>query len=69
MGAYEFNPAVAPVLQSAVSRRVHGLAGPFDLVLTLTTPPTINHNPTTEPRVGPAFQLVFTYDKPITRRR
>ncbi len=54
-----------PVLQSAASRKVHGAAGPFDLALTLTTPPTINHNPTTEPRAGPAFQLVFTFDKPI----
>ena len=67
MGAYEFNPVggTTPVLQSAASRRVHGVNGTFNLPLTLTTPPTINHNPTTEPRLGPAHQLVFTFDKPL----
>jgi uncharacterized repeat protein (TIGR01451 family) len=57
---------VAPVLQSAVLRRVHGAAGTFDLPLTLTTPPTVNHNPTTEPRSGTTHQIVFTYDKPLS---
>jgi subtilisin family serine protease len=51
-----------PVLQSAVSRKVHGAAGTFDLPLTLT-PLT---NPTTEPRQGPTQTIVFTFDKPIT---
>jgi hypothetical protein len=53
------------VLQSIVARKVHGAAGTFDLPLTFLTPPTINHNPTTEPRQGPTHQLVFTYDKPL----
>lgn len=52
----------AAVLQSAVSRKVHGAAGTFDLPLTLT-PVT---DPTTEPRQGPAQTIVFTFDKPIT---
>jgi hypothetical protein len=52
----------APVLANAVSRRVHGAAGTFDLPLVLT-PVT---NPTTEPRQGPAQTIVFTFDKPIT---
>ena len=54
--------AVAPVLASAVSRKVHGAAGTFDLPL-LLTPVT---NPTTEPRQGPLQTIVFTFDKPIT---
>jgi hypothetical protein len=58
--------ASPPVLQSAVLRRVHGAAGTFDLPLTLTTPPTINHNPTTEPRSGTTHQIVLTYDKPLS---
>ena len=40
---------VPAVLQSAVSRKVQGAAGTFDLPLTLTP---VN-NPTTEPRQGP----------------
>ncbi len=52
----------APVFQSAVSRRVHGGSGTFDLPLTLL-PLT---NPSTEPRQGPAQTIVFTFDKPIT---
>ncbi len=50
-----------PTLQSAVSRKVHGAAGTFDLPLSAV--PT---NPTTEPRQGPAQTIVFTFDKPIT---
>ena len=57
--------ALPPVLSGASSRRVHGVAGTFDQALTLTTPPTINHNPTTEPRQGPLHTIVFTYDKPM----
>ena len=50
-----------PTLASVVSRRVHGAAGTFDLVLgNLAT------NPTTEPRQGPAFTIVFTFDKAVT---
>jgi hypothetical protein len=55
--------AVAPVLQSVASRRVHGAAGPFDLPLLVA--PAVNHNPTTEPRQGPAQTIVFTFDKPV----
>lgn len=49
-----------PVFQSAVSRKVHGAAGTFDLPLSAV--PT---NPTTEPRQGPTQTIVFTFDKPI----
>ena len=50
-----------PVLASAASRRVHGTAGTFDLPLSL-----LATNPTTEPRQGPAFTIVFTFDKAVT---
>jgi hypothetical protein len=53
-------PPTAPALQSVVSRKVHGAAGTFDVPLSAM--PT---NPTTEPRIGPAQTLVFTFDKPI----
>ena len=53
--------ASAPMFQSAVSRRVHGAAGPFDLPLSAANV----HNPTTEPRQGPNQTLVFTFDKPV----
>jgi hypothetical protein len=49
-----------PALVSAVSRKVHGAAGTFDLPL-----PLVPTNPATEPRIGPAQTLVFTFDKPI----
>jgi hypothetical protein len=52
---------VPPTLQSAVSRKVHGAAGTFDLPLS-----AVSTNPTTEPRQGPAQTIVFTFDKPIT---
>lgn len=26
----------------------------------------VNHNPTTEPRIGPNHMIVFTFDKPVT---
>ncbi len=58
--------ASPPSLVSAVSRRVHGSAGTFDLPLSLVVPPAINHNPTTEPRQGPAQTIVFTFDKAIS---
>jgi len=60
MGAYEFNPVVPPVFQSAVSRKVHG-AQTFNLPLSLV--PTA---PTIEPRTGPTQMIVFTFDKPVT---
>ncbi len=53
-------PSAPPVLVGVVSRKVHGAAGTFDLPLSAV--PT---NPTTEPRTGPDFQLVFTFDKPL----
>ncbi len=53
-----------PTLASAGSRRVHG-GVPYDLPLSLVAPPSINTNPTTEPRQGPAQALVFTFDRPI----
>jgi len=52
---------VPPTLQSAVSRKLHGAAGTFDLTLSAVTT-----NPTTEPRQGPAQTIVFTFDKPIS---
>jgi hypothetical protein len=54
------SPPVAPALQSAVSRKIHGTAGTFDLGLS-----AVDTNPTTEPRQGPAQTIVFTFDKPI----
>ena len=53
--------AAAPVLQGGVSRKVHGSAGTFDLPLSLSD----IHNPTTEPRQGPGYTIVFTFDKTI----
>ncbi len=53
-----------PVLVSAVLSKVHGVAGTFDLPLSIA-PPT-NINPTTEPRAGPNHRIVYTFDKPIT---
>ena len=50
-----------PVFLGAVSRKVHGGAGTFELPLSL-----VATNPTTEPRQGPAQTIVFTFDKPIS---
>jgi hypothetical protein len=58
IGAFEFIPLA---LVNAVSRRVHGGAGTFDLPLSPVTT-----NPSTEPRQGPAQSIVFTFDKPIS---
>jgi protocatechuate 3,4-dioxygenase beta subunit len=52
---------LTPGFGSAVSRKVHGAAGTFDLPLSAVTT-----NPTTEPRIGPVQTIVFTFDKPIT---
>jgi len=49
-----------PTLAVGTSHRVHGAAGPFDLVFR-----TVTTNPTTEPRLGPAHNIVFTFDKPV----
>jgi hypothetical protein len=60
-GAIAFaEPGPPAALLGAVSRKVHGAAGTFDLPLA-TTP----LNPSTEPRTGPAQTIVFTFDKPI----
>lgn len=60
-GAIRFDVPGAPaVLQGAVSRKVHGAAGTFNLPLAATP-----LNPSTEPRIGPAQTVVFTFDKPI----
>jgi hypothetical protein len=59
-------PPTPPGMLGASSRKVHGAAGTFDLALSFVAPPNINHNPTTEPRQGPAQTIVFTFDKAIT---
>jgi hypothetical protein len=51
----------APVMIRVSSRKVHGSAGTFDLPLS-----TVATNPTSEPRLGPAHSIVFTFDKPIS---
>ncbi len=58
-------PAPTPILQSVVSRKVHGSAGPFDVNIDFTIP--IGGLVNTEPRaIGSGFTLVFTFDRPIT---
>ncbi len=55
--------ASSPVFVSAKSRRVHGLAGTFDVLLN-----AVAASPTTEPRSGGAggnHTIVFTFDKPV----
>jgi hypothetical protein len=51
--------SVAPLLLSAVSRKVHGAAGAFDMALTLN--PLVN--PTVEPRRNGPTQVLFTFNK------
>jgi uncharacterized repeat protein (TIGR02543 family) len=51
----------APLQVGASSRKVHGASGTFDLPLSLAD----IHNPSTEPRQGPAQTIVFTFDKPV----
>jgi hypothetical protein len=53
-----FAPAANLVL--AQSRKVHGGAGTFDLLLS-----AVSANPTTEPRLGPGQTIVFTFDRAI----
>ena len=50
-----------PALLGVSSRKVHGNAGAFDLPL--GSDPA---NPTTEPRLGPAHTIIFTFDAPVT---
>ena len=50
-----------PTLDGAVSRKVHGSAGTFDLPLS-----SLPANPTVEPRQGASAPIVFTFDKPVT---
>ena len=59
-------PPLSPSAAVMMTERVHGAAGPFDLVMSTVTPPNVNHNPTTEPRQGPNHNVVFTFDKPVT---
>jgi hypothetical protein len=49
-----------PTLQSAVSRKVHGAAGTFDLTLAQGA-----MNPTTEPRQSSTATIVMTFEVPI----
>ena len=60
MCAIPVNAQTAPVLVSAASRKVHGVAGTFNLSLVLTA-----DNPTTEPRLGPSQTIVFTFNKAV----
>jgi hypothetical protein len=75
VAAYSGNPTNAPAssgplmetivgtgltMTGVSSRKVHGSAGTFDLPLS-----TVATNPTTEPRIGPAQTIVFTFDRPI----
>ena len=50
-----------PVFVSAVSRKVHGTAGTFNLALS-----GVATDPTTESRQGPTQRIVLTFDKAIT---
>jgi Calx-beta domain/Putative Ig domain len=50
---------VLPV--SAVSRKVHGAAGTFDVPLSL-----VATNPTTEPRIGPTHTIVIPFASAVT---
>jgi Calx-beta domain/Putative Ig domain len=50
---------VLPV--SAVSRKVHGAAGTFDIPLSL-----VSTNPTTEPRQGPTHTIVIPFASAVT---
>ncbi len=58
MGAFELQP---PTLLGVRSRKVHGPAGPFDLLLNAV--PT---TPTVEPRQGPAQTIVFMFNSVVT---
>jgi hypothetical protein len=66
IGSFKFpscaSVAPPPVFAGAVSRKVHGGAGTFDLPLSLVSVT----NPTTEPRLGPVQTIVLTFNKAIT---
>ena len=53
--------ATAPTLLGVAARRAHGGAGTFDLPLS-----AVLANPTTEPRLGPAHTVVFSFDDTVT---
>ena len=56
-----------PVFASAVSRKVHVSVSPPSGPVTYDLPlSALATNPTTEPRIGPAQTIVFTFDKPIS---
>ena len=57
-------PCYAADLTSAVSRRVHGAAGIFDIPLVANEGYTVPAG-TIEHRVGPYHQVVFIWDRPI----
>jgi streptogramin lyase len=50
-----------PAAISAVSRKMHGAAGTFDLSLSI-----VANNPTVEPRTGPTATIVITMDEAVT---
>ena len=54
------NSIASPTLASAVSRKVHGAAGTFDLPLSM-----MSTNPTTEPRQSSTATIVMTFDAAI----
>lgn len=57
--------APVPVLTGVVSRKVHGMAGTFDLPLNRRA--AINGEVTVEPRIaGNSHQVVFQFDIPVT---
>ena len=57
-------PPLAPsVVVADVAQDSRG-SGPFDLVSSASP-----RNPTTEPRIGPNHNIVFTFDKPVTGGR
>jgi hypothetical protein len=51
---------LTPSMVVGMSHKVHGSGGPFDLVTG-----TVLTNPTTDPRIGPNQNMVFTFDKPV----
>ena len=54
-----------PAPMSAASRKIHGAAGEFDLPLSLVAAPSVNHNPTIEPRQSPTATIAVTFDAAI----
>jgi hypothetical protein len=54
-------PPQAPTVAVTMAERTHLAAGLFDLVLGVNP-----LNPTTEPRIGPNHNIVFTFHQPVT---